>query len=286
MKTCVGVLGATSLVGEYLLTGLVAAENSVVAFSRQSMSPSFTNVEWVQIPVEPLSVPSFKEIPSWVSLLPIWILPQYFPLLQRFGIKLLVALSSTSRFTKINSPYADERALAQRLVAAEKSILVWGEKHNINVILLQSTMIYAAGRDVNISSMARFIQKVGFFPVMGTAQGLRQPVYAKDVASACSAALIDTPLLNSYILSGGETLSYRDMVQRIFVTLNKPVRIISVPLWLFKIGTFIGRCQGKKIPYGIAERMNQDLVFDHKLATRDLNFMPQKFKVCSAELKS
>ena len=275
----VGILGATSFVGDFILADLVAAENPVVAFSRQPVNSTSSTVEWVQISDRPLSVTVAGTIPLWVSLIPIWSLSQYFSLFQRLGIKRLVVLSSTSRFTKINSPYADVRVLAQRLAAAEESILVWGQEHKVQIVLLQPTMIYAAGCDKNISSIAHFIQKFGFFPVFGAAHGLRQPVHGHDVAFACRSALVKSKLKNSYILSGGEVLSYRDMVQRIFLSLNKPVRFISLPLWFFKIGVFVAKCFGKKIPYGIAERMNEDLIFDYIDATQDLNFIPRKFEL-------
>ena len=278
-ETRVGVIGATSFVGDYLLADLVTAEMPVVAFSRQPVNPSSFEVEWVQIPDSLSSMTLAGEITHWVSLMPIWLLPQYFLLFQRFGVKRLVVLSSTSRFTKMDSPYAEERALAQRLTAAEESILAWGEENKIQIVFLQSTMIYGNGRDKNISSLTCFIQKIGFFPLFGAAHGLRQPVHGHDVAFACRAALIISNPKNSYILSGGETLSYREMVQRIFLTLNKPARFISFPLWFFKIGVFVAKCFGKKIPPGIAERMNQDLIFDYTDAAHDLSFMPRKFEL-------
>ena len=275
----VGVLGATSFIGEFLFADLAAAENPIVAFSRQLFKSDPPEAEWVQIPDNLATVTVAGEIPFWVSLIPIWLLPQYFSLFHRLGIKRLVALSSTSRFTKVDSLYAEERALAQRLADAEESILGWGQNNGIQVVILQATMIYAAGRDENVSSIARFICKFGFFPVLGSAHGLRQPVHAQDVAFACHAALIKPQLQSSYILSGGETFSYRDMIRRIFLSLNKPVRIMTCPLWIFKVGVFAARFLGKKISYGIAERMNQNLAFDHKDATNSLDFMPRKFEL-------
>jgi len=275
----IGVLGATSFVGDFLLDDLVDAKKSVVAFSRQPVESASSAVEWVQIPDNLSPVPLIQEIPFWVSLMPIWLLPQYYSLLQRSGIKRLVALSSTSRFTKIDSAYAKERALAQRLTDAEELILAWGQKNGIQIVLLQPTMIYANGRDKNVSSIAHFIQKFGFFPLFGSGCGLRQPVHGQDVAFACCAALEKSRLKNSYILSGGETLSYREMVQRIFLSLNKPVRLLSFPLWTFKAGVLAVNLLGKKMTAGIAERMNQDLVFDHTDAVRDLGFAPRKFEL-------
>lgn len=275
--TRVAVLGATSFVGEFLLADLVAEKNQVVAFSRKPIKSFSSTVKWVHIS-DISSTPILREpIPLWISLIPIWLLPQFFPLLLQLNVERLVVLSSTSRFTKKDSKYADERALAQGLANAEEQVSAWGNKNQVQVVLLQPTMIYAAGRDKNISAIANFIQKFGFFPLFGAAQGLRQPVHGQDVAFACRAALTNVNLKSSYILTGGETLSYREMVQRIFLSLGRPVRIIYLPLWLFKIGTFVAKCFGKKITLGIAERMNQDLAFDHSEATQDLGFNPRIF---------
>ena len=272
-----GVLGATSLVGEFLLPELLEAGIDVVPFSRQKISSTLDDIEWRQLVEGQLPISAGGDIPLWVSLLPIWLLPQYLDMLQSAGITRLVALSSTSCFTKKTSPYAAERALAQRLVAAEDELLQWGKANGVAVILLQTTMIYGLWQDQNVAAIANFIQRYRFFPLLGPAGGQRQPVHAQDVAFACHAALIKSGLSQAYILSGGEELTYSEMVTRIFMALGRPVRFIQIPLWLFKIGVGILRCCGKNIPPGVAERMNQDLVFDHADATGDLGFSPRLF---------
>jgi len=272
-----GVLGATSLVGKFLLPKLLEAGVEVVAFSRQKKTPALDGIEWRQLVGERLPISAGEDIPLWVSLLPIWFLAQQLAMLKTAGIKRLVALSSTSRFTKKTSPYVAERALAQRLVAAENEVLHWGKENGVTVILLQTTMIYGQGQDHNVAAIANFIQHYRFFPLLGASEGQRQPVHAQDVAFACHAALMKNLPSQTYILSGGEVLTYREMVMQIFIALGKPVRFIKIPLCLFEIGSWGFRCCGKKIPLGVAERMNQHLVFDHAAASCDLDFSPRLF---------
>ena len=52
-------------------------------------------------------------------------------------------------------------------------------------------------------------------PLVGGAPGLRQPVHAEDLAN--NRSRIEPATINKfYALSGSETLSYREMIGRIF----------------------------------------------------------------------
>jgi uncharacterized protein YbjT (DUF2867 family) len=109
---------------------------------------------------------------------------------------------------------------------------------------------------------------------------LRQPVHADDLAGACIQALGESATINkTYNLSGGETLSYRDMVERIFCSLGKASHVLPVPEWLFT-GAMraIALLPGKQnVTPEMALRMNMDLCFDHSDATRDFGFCPRGF---------
>jgi nucleoside-diphosphate-sugar epimerase len=222
-----------------------------------------------------------------VCLAPIWVLPDYFGVLMRFGVKRVVALSSTSVFTKESSADPAERALACRLAEAESRLGEWGRTNGIDVTILRSTLIYGLGRDKNISAIALFIRRFGFFPLLSAAQGLRQPLHATDVAAACLAALQrSTAGQRSYNLSGGETLTYRDMVTRVFAALHKPVRLVSVPAWIFRLAVAGLRTVPRFRHWSpeMARRMNTDLVFNHSEAARDLSFAPRGFTLAPEDL--
>lgn len=285
----VGVLGASSLVGRCLLPRLTQAGWQVSAFSRTAFKPPDDAVAWRPLSAAvdaPCPDPALR-LENWICLAPIWVLPDYFALLQRHRAQRVVALSSTSRFTKDDSSDRHEQALAQRLAQAEARVQAWAQSHGVQWVILRPTLVYGLGQDKNITEIARFSRRFGFFPLLGPGHGLRQPVHAVDVAGACAAALTATAAANrAYNLSGGETLAYRDMVTRVFSALGRPVRLLPVPLWAFRLALALLRPlpRYRQWSAGMAERMSQDLVFDHAEARRDLAFKPQVFALAAADL--
>lgn len=287
----IGLLGATSLVGERLLQKLTQEHRHISAFSRHPVTQSHPQITWQQLNtlnLEKISAEKNK-IPVWLCVAPIWVLPEYFDLLLAYGAHRIVVLSSTSRFTKNTSPERSEREIALQLIKGEELVQTWATTHTIEWIILRPTLIYGHGRDKNVAEIIQFIRRFGFFPVLGSAKGLRQPIHAADVALACISALGTLNSVNcSYNLTGGETLSYREMVKRIFTALNRTPRILTVPLWLFQIATWGLRwiTRYRHWTAAMAERMNEDLVFDDSDARRDLNFLPRSFKLTAEDLPS
>jgi nucleoside-diphosphate-sugar epimerase len=288
-KGRVGVLGATSIIGEYLLPLLVAEGWDVVAFTRQTryIKQPLENcpISWQLLTKSKLSDISDvhqteKQITYWISLAPIWVLPEYFAMLLDYGAKHVVAISSTSRFTKSVSSDPAEMELAECLAENEERLIAWTKKEKLTYIVLRPTLVYGLGRDKNVSVIAAFIRRFSFFSVFGAARGLRQPVHAQDVASGFVAALGARAAINRcYNISGGEIVTYREMVCRIFSALGRKPRFVEFPLWLFRVAIVILRIFPPVHNWSaaMAERMNQDLVFDHKDACRDFGFTPRSF---------
>lgn len=284
----VGVLGASSLVGCRVLPLLRTAGWQVAAFSRQPVE-STDGVEWrVLLPSPPAPLPQgVRGVGCWICVAPIWVLPDYFQLIEASGARRVVALSSTSRFTKVGSGDTAENAIAAKLIDAEARVQAWAESRGIEWVVLRPTLIYGQGRDKNISEMARFIRRFGFFPLLGSAQGLRQPIHVEDVAAACVAALQAPGAANrAYNLSGGEALAYREMVGRIFAALGRAVRVVTVPLWAFRLAVAMLRRLPRYRHWSaaMAERMNRNLVFDHAEAARDFGFKPRGFALTAKDV--
>jgi len=283
----VGVLGASSLVGRCVLAGLVRDHFKVIAFSRQRQRDADTEaVKWRLIPEDVLSEP-MPPIALWICVAPVIALAAHFAWLQACGARKVVALSSTSRFTKGHSCDPQERRLASQLQDAEDRFEVWAQEHGVHWAILRPTLIYGLGQDKNIMRIAGLIRRFGFFPLLGHGVGLRQPVHAEDVALACVRALQSPQVCHHcYDLSGGEVLSYREMVTRIFATLGRRPRLFRVPLWLFRIAVALLQWFPRYRHWSVAmvERMNQDLVFDHAQATRDLGFVPRLFSLSKQDL--
>lgn len=280
----VGVLGASSLVGKCVLPLLRAAGWQIVAYTRQAKQLDELGVSWRVLPTGTSGrhTPQDDAVitPYWICVAPIWVLPDYFSLIEASGVRRVVALSSTSRFTKVGSGDVAENAVAAKLAESEARVQAWAEERGIEWVVLRPTLIYGQGRDKNISEIARFICRFGFFPLLGRAQGLRQPIHAEDVAAACVAALQVSAAANrAYNISGGETLAYRDMVERVFAVLGRPVRLVTVPLWAFSLALAMLRRLPRYQHWSaaMAERMNRDMVFDHSEATLDFGFAPRPF---------
>jgi len=284
-KNRIGILGASSLVGECLLPMLAAINWYVTAYSRKAIAED-KKIHWLRLPQCTTQLED-EITPFWICVAPIWVLPDYFDLLKKHRAKRVVVLSSTSQFTKDDSSDPEEQAVARKLTDAEQQVRGWAESHGIEWVILRPTLIYGLGRDKNISEIARFIRRFGFFPLFGKANGLRQPIHAADVAGACLSALQAPCAANrAYNISGGETLSYREMVIRIFSALSLRSRILSVPLWFFGLAISLLRRipRYRKWSTAMAERMNQDLVFDHSEASRDFGFKPRAFELLTTDL--
>src|SRR5690554_1550188 len=279
----VGVLGATGLTGSSLLPLLIAEGWQVSAFSRSSGAEKTLDdpaghdgrLQWLQLGEDPEPL-----LDAWISIAPVWQLPEHFELIATSGAKRVIALSSTSRFTKVGSADSGEQAVVALLAEGEERLQSWADARGIEWVILRPTLIYGAGRDHNISSMLRFIRRFGFLPVLGPARGLRQPIHVADVAQACVAALTAPAAADrDYNLSGGETLSYRQMCERLFSALGRRPRLVRLPIFVLSLCRPLQRLLPTRLRWlvDMVERMNLDLVFDHSAAASDLGFRPRPF---------
>jgi nucleoside-diphosphate-sugar epimerase len=270
------VLGATSLIGRYLVADLRAQDRPFRAVSRQP--PADGGPEWVQLDLtrEELALPRAE---GALSLSPIWLLPAALPALATAGVKRLVAFSSTSRMVKANSPVAAERAVAARLAEGEERTAEFCQAHGIAWTVLRPTLIYSEGEDANVSRLAALIRRFRVLPLSGFGGGLRQPVHAADLSQGALAVLEREQTFNrTYDLPGGETLTYRVMAERVFEGLGRSPRIIPVPPPLWRLGLSL---MGSRLPGATAamgSRMGEDLAFDPAPARRDFNWSPRPFR--------
>lgn len=289
-KKRVFVLGARSIVGECVLASASPRGWQVTALSRRKMETRDPSIEWRFPDQETLgdeNSPDGESKSDFISLTHIWTLPDHLANINPAKIRRIVALSSTSRFTKEDSSDLNEQALAHLIAESEKSLQKWAEDHGVEWVILRPTLMYGLGRDKNIAEIARFIGRFGFFPMFGKAGGLRQPIHVADVAGACMAALQAPGAANhAYNLSGGETLPYRDMVIRIFAALGRSPFLIPVPLSAFRIAVALLRClpRYRQWSSSMATRMNKDMIFDHHEASRDLAFQPREFVLSAADV--
>ena len=282
----VAVTGASSPVGDFLLARLAGEDRSIIAISHDlrrlglNKEAQKSGIEWRIVDLRVALAQEFQA-DALLHLAPLWLLPDRIGEFAERGVRRIVALGSTSAYTKKDSPIPAELAMAKSLEQAEADVATSCARHAITWTILRPTLIYAAGRDANVSAIAAFIRRFGFFPVAAAASGLRAPIHADDVALACAAALESEAAANrSYNIGGGEVLTYRAMVVRVFNGMGKPARVLRVPAQLMLILSRAAALAGiPGINAELVRRMNRDQVFDMSDAVRDLKFAPRKFRV-------
>jgi nucleoside-diphosphate-sugar epimerase len=256
------LLGGTDPVGRFIVER-ASRQRPVTVIGRSK--PHRDQVAWHQADLA-LGAVALPEGPAQqvIATLPIWLLAAHLPALARRGVDRLIAFSSTSVEAKRESHSAKAQAVVAALFGGEAAVMEAATASGIHVTILRPTLIYGTGEDANVSAAARFIKRFGFFPLAWNAQGLRQPVHADDLAAAALAAL-ESPVSTGriYPLPGGETLSYRAMIERIFEALGRRPRFIRIP--------------GLAALSELAKRMAQDQAFDVGPAARDLGYTPRRF---------
>jgi hypothetical protein len=216
----------------------------------------------------------------WINLAPIWSSNSFRPVLQHSNLERIIAVSSTSITTKADSRNPNELQVVNQLEQGELDTRKIAMDNEAPCVILRPTLIYGGPRNRSINLVKEIIQRFKFFPLFGDGIGLRQPVHVDDVAAACAAFLNRPPEKELYTVAGGEVLSYRKMISRVFTTLGYkerfmriPYRVAVLPLWV------LSRIPGlQSLAPEIANRMDKDQVFSNEKATQDFDFHPRNFQ--------
>ena len=257
------IVGASSMIGRHLLRRLGARGVSGQCLSRRERpapQPIEEGFSWRRLPESgDMDLPAGAAL---FSLAPITVLP---PLIARMtGVARLIALSTASVEHKAASSDPAERARAAAMGRAEADVGRLCRERGIAWTLFRPTLIYDPGRDRNVSAIAAAARRYGFVPLAWPATGRRQPIHADDVAQAMVAALDAPGAADARLdLPGGEMLTYRDMVRRIFESLGRRPVLLYLPLGPARIAFRVWlRATGAGYSLASLERMNMDLTLD------------------------
>lgn len=194
---------------------------------------NLASLESVQLAEETAS------ITFWIVFSHIWTIPECFSLLAQLGANRVVCISSTSRFTNVASSDSYEEQVVQKLIRGERALIEWAEREAVEWTILRPTLIYGRSNDKNLSEIVRIVKKLRFFPLSGQARSLRQPIYVDAVASARMQAAFSNEAVNkAYNILGEEQLTYKEMISRGFVAMNRKPRFIKINLKLFQCALF------------------------------------------------
>jgi len=270
--------GASSQIGVFAIPRLLDAGFKILAVSRKGIPTGFPvseRVEWLN---ETEANVACQECQYLLCAGPLKLARKFLQTGGRF--QTAVIFSSSSVESKQESDNPEENSQVRGMRALESELHSRAGERGIKLVIFRPTLIYGCGLDSNISRLASWIRRFGFMPLNGSAKGLRQPVHANDLASAATTALLSEDALPGVLnLVGGETLSYAEMVSRLFTALGKPPRLLRMPQWLFVF--LVGFANLLGIGGGIntemVRRQGVDLVFDDQQARDLLNYKPRRF---------
>lgn len=269
------VFGATGLVGCFIFEHLVRHGLPVVAVSRRPQS----GPHWAVADLVDEQTLKFNELTTIFCATNARTFALALPHLLRALPKRVVVISSTSVFTKLDSKDPDERQSIFDLVEAERRIIDLCAAAGTEWTILRPTLIYREGHDKNVTQIARMIRRLRFLPLYGSAGGLRQPVHAEDLAlGAIAAAQSPSAANRAYCTTGRETMTYREMVGRIFDGVGLPRRLIPLPPVVWKIAFALARPIYPGVTPLMGARMLKDMAFDSSYAFLDFGWRAREFR--------
>lgn len=278
------ITGASSQVGLALLRRLLHAGANVIAVSRKRMVMFGHNrLDWLYFDLsskKPIEIEG--EFPDTViNVAPIWVLgADQIRHMAKRGMKRLVVFGSTSVESKEGTSSVKERSVLQRLKQGESDVQLACDAAGVACTILRPTMVYGLRLDSNVEAIRMFFKRMGFMPLPFNVAGKRSPVHADDLARA-ALSVLDNPETYSkiYNLSGGEVLSYEDMVERIGRSLfHRKPKIVKIPYFAAIAGFIGGLTSHHTLNREMVERMGRDLLFPSDEAKEDFGYTPRPFE--------
>ncbi len=264
------VFGATGSVGQFLLP-LLLPQHQIIAVSRASLRAS---AGWINGDLNDPSM-AWPTVDTAISLGPLDAFAAWLRRCPASSLRRVIALSSMSAESKRESIDPLERALAERLRAAESSVMATAAERGIACTVFRPTLIYGAGTDRSLAPIARFARRWRMLPVPFGARGLRQPVHARDLAAACLGALANGATFGKvYALGGGERLRFDTLLLR--VRAAQPGLVLPLPVPLFAL-RLAARLRRGSLSVSAVARLRQPLIADHGDAVRDFGYAPVAF---------
>ncbi len=276
------VTGASSQVGDYLLSAIAPAGFRVLAITRgQAGGRIEQNVWWVRpsLPELLFSVEQ-SQIAAWIHLAPVWTLAEFEKTLRSLRPGRIIAVSSSSIESKKNSAGNKDQGTVALLNRGETLLRRLAPDLNARFTIFRPTLIYGNKKNRNVQTILKFVKIFRFFPLVGTGCGKRQPVHAGDIAQSCI-NVIDKPSTfdKIYTLAGGEVIEFKQLVCRVFEYADIKPRFLSLPRTTLRAClSLLMRLPGLGfLTPDMADRMDQDLKFDCQAAIDDFDYEPQKF---------
>ena len=115
----------------------------------------------------------------------------------------------------------------------------------IPVMVLRPTLMFGLFDRKHLGWLARFMQRQPVFPVPGSGQYVRQPLYARDFCRIILACVDDFRPGEIHDISGQEKITYIDLIRAVRDACGAKARIVRIPYtvfwWLLRVYAVIDK---------------------------------------------
>ena len=137
----------------------------------------------------------------------------------------------TSDTLNFDSPYAASK------VSAEKAIQQISQQSQMTYTIIRPPLVYGPGVKANFLSMIKWV-KTGLPLPLGSARNLRSLVSARNLADLINNCAINKAAKNQvFNASDDHDVSTTDLLKMIANSMDKPARLIKMPLGALKFGS-------------------------------------------------
>jgi nucleoside-diphosphate-sugar epimerase len=172
------------------------------------------------------------------------------------------------RFAHDDTP-APEDAYGLSKAEAESGLRQLAQKTGMEVAIIRPPLVYGPGVKGNFTNLLGWVGRGLPLPLGTVTQNRRSFVALDNLVDLILTCVAHPKAANqTFLVSDGEDLSTTDLLQRIGKAMNRPARLLSVPIGLL---AFAARLVGKK---GVAQRLLGSLQVDIGKTCALLNWKP------------
>lgn len=269
------LLGASSAVGRAFIERTAGQRVRLLAVSRRVPERAWPHVTWLQHDLE--RSPADVRTGTLVSFGPLaHALSQ---VEQGSGLGRVIALSPAATQFAAGARERAERRQADALARCERALADACARRDIVLTILKPTEVYGGPGDAAGCGDGEAFSRLSRVPVAG--RGLRAPVHADDLARlAVDCVVAGAKSAGSWLLAGGETLAWPDMVRRLASAEGRSVRLVELPPWMAKLVVRGARLVGRmpSVSPAMIERQAVDRVVDDTPAREQLAWQPRPYR--------
>ena len=194
----------------------------------------------------------------------------------RAGVRRFVFVSTAKVHGEQNAgwPWTEQDAPApQDLYArskweAEQALAQIARTAALEVVVLRPPLVYGPGVQANFLRLLRTVDR-GLPMPLGAIRNRRSLVYVGNLADAIATCLDRPAAANrTFLVSDGEDVSTPKLIRSVAAALDRPARLVSVPVWMLRLGARLLGCGAD------FDRLAGNLAVDASAIRRDLGWQP------------